>query len=191
MSRLRVGIVFGGRSGEHEVSLMSAASVIKYLPLDKYEPVLIGITRAGKWITEGNPWERLKVGSNELGGPIPVELFASLDVVFPVLHGTFGEDGTIQGLFEMCGLPYVGAGVMASSVSMDKAIMKSVFRDQGLPLAKDKVVMRRQWVKNPDEVCQDIADTFGFPVFVKPANLGSSVGISKANDETGDRKSVV
>lgn len=190
MSRLKVGIVFGGRSGEHEVSLMSAASVLKYLPPDKYEPVPIGITRTGNWITEGNPWERLRSGSNEPGGLLPVELLASLDVVFPVLHGTFGEDGTIQGLFEMCGVPYVGAGVMASSISMDKAIMRSVFRDHGLPLAQHKVVMRREWEKDPDGVCQDMADTFNFPVFVKPANLGSSVGVSKASDEIGLRQAL-
>lgn len=183
MSRLRVGIVFGGRSGEHEVSLMSAASVIKYLPANKYEPVPIGITRAGKWITKGNPWERLRIGEDEPGELLPVELLASLDAVFPVLHGTFGEDGTVQGLFEMCNVPYVGAGVLASSVSMDKAIMKSVFRDQGLPLAGHKVVMNKEWLRDPNGVCQELTDTFNFPVFVKPANLGSSVGISKANNE--------
>jgi D-alanine-D-alanine ligase len=191
MARLKVGIIFGGKSGEHEVSLMSAASVIKYMPSDKYESVLIGITKEGKWITEGNPWEILKTGSpNVQGGPIPVNLLASLDVVFPVLHGTFGEDGTIQGLFEMCNVPYVGAGVMASSASMDKAIMKSVFRDHGLPLVKEKVVMRSQWKNNPDKVCQDIINSFDFPVFVKPANLGSSVGISKVNNGTELRKAL-
>lgn len=190
MSKLKVGVIFGGRSGEHEVSLMSAASVIKYLSLDKYEPVLIGITKDGRWITKGNPWETLNKGREDQAGPIPVELLTSLDVVFPVLHGTFGEDGTIQGLLEMCDVPYVGAGVLGSSVGMDKVIMKSVFRDYGLPMAKYKALLRREWLQEPDKICRDIIDSLGFPVFVKPANLGSSVGISKATNENELRQSL-
>lgn len=191
MPKTKVGVIFGGRSGEHEVSLMSAASVIEFLPPEKYEPVLIGITREGGWITEGNPWEILRQGeSDKQGGPIPVDLLASLDVVFPVLHGTFGEDGTIQGLFEMCDVPYVGAGVLGSSVGMDKAIMRSVFRDQGLPLADYKVIMRHEWTQKSNKVCQDIVDAFGFPVFVKPANMGSSVGLSKARDKNELKQSL-
>ena len=190
MTRPKVGIVFGGKSGEHEVSLMSAASVIRYLPSNKYEPVLIGVTRDGRWITNGNPWETLSEGRDDDAGCIPVELLASLDVVFPVMHGTYGEDGTIQGLFEMCGVPYVGAGVLGSSVGMDKAIMKSVFRDHKLPLAGYKVILLPDWLQGPDEICRDIIDSFGLPVFVKPANLGSSVGISKARDEKELRQSI-
>lgn len=190
MSRLKVGVIFGGRSGEHEVSLMSADSVIRNLPRDKYELVLIGIARDGRWITKDNPWETLTMGLGDQGGSIPVELLSSLDVVFPVLHGTFGEDGTIQGLFEMCSVPYVGAGVLGSSVGMDKAIMKSVFRDHGLPLARYKVVLYREWLEGADVICRDIIDSFGLPVFVKPANLGSSVGIGKARDEVELRKSL-
>jgi len=190
MSKLRVGIIFGGKSGEHEVSLMSAASVIKYLPSDKYEPILIGITKSGKWLTKGNPWETLTKKNADDAGFIPVELLASLDVVFPVLHGTYGEDGTIQGLLEMCDLPYVGAGVLGSSVGMDKVIMKSVFKEHGLPLANYKVILQPDWQKAPDQICQDIIDLLGFPVFVKPANLGSSVGINKARDKSELIKSI-
>ena len=152
MTRLKVGIVFGGKSGEHEVSLMSAASVIRYLPSNKYEPVLIGVTRDGRWITNGNPWETLSEGRDDDAGCIPVELLASLDVVFPVMHGTYGEDGTIQGLFEMCGAVR-GSRVLGSSVGMDKAIMKSVFRDHKLPLAGYKVILLRL-AQGPDEICR-------------------------------------
>lgn len=184
MPKLRVGIVFGGCSGEHEVSLMSAASVIKFIPRDKYEPVLIGITKKGGWLTEGNPWEALKQGTSEPGGPAPTELLASLDVVFPVLHGPYGEDGTIQGLFEMCAVPYVGAGVLASAVGMDKVTMKRVFAASGLPIARYRVIERRVWESQPPKaLIQDVVNDLGLPVFVKPANLGSSVGVSKARNE--------
>lgn len=183
MPRLKIGIVFGGRSGEHEVSLMSAASVIEYLPRAKYEPVLIGITRSGKWVTKGDPWKLLKEGRDDDASLLPVELLSSLDAVFPVLHGTYGEDGTIQGLFEMLGLPYVGAGVLGSSVGMDKVIMKNVFQDHNFPVAKYRVILKPDWQQNSANIIQDIIDYFGFPVFVKPANLGSSVGISKARNK--------
>lgn len=184
MPKLRVGIVFGGCSGEHEVSLMSAASVIKFIPRDKYEPVLIGITKKGGWLTEGNPWEALKQGTSEPGGPAPTELLASLDAVFPVLHGPYGEDGTIQGLFEMCAVPYVGAGVLASAVGMDKVTMKRVFAASGLPIVRHRVLERRVWENEPREtIIKDVVKELGLPVFVKPANLGSSVGVSKARNE--------
>lgn len=184
MAKKRIGIIFGGRSGEHEVSLMSASSVIRFLPRDKYEPVLIGITKAGGWLTEGNPWETLRAGNPVSGGPAPTELLASLDAVFPVLHGPYGEDGTIQGLFEMCDVPYVGAGVMASAVGMDKVIMKRVFQANGLPIADFQVVWRQAWESKPDKIVASIKGELGLPVFVKPANLGSSVGVSKAGNET-------
>ncbi|HHV56639.1 MAG TPA: D-alanine--D-alanine ligase [Firmicutes bacterium] len=180
MAKLKVGIVFGGRSGEHEVSLMSAASVIKFIPREKYDPVLIGITKTGGWLTEGNPWETLRKETAEPGGPPPTALLAGLDVIFPVLHGPYGEDGTIQGLFEMCGVPYVGAGVLASSVGMDKVIMKQVFEASKLPIARYLVVWRHAWRREPAKTGDLIEERLGLPVFVKPANLGSSVGISKA-----------
>ena len=178
----KVGIVFGGQSGEHEVSLMSAESVIQFLPRDRYEPVLIGITKCGGWLTEGNPWEALKQGTKDPGGPAPTALLSSLDVIFPVLHGPYGEDGTIQGLFEMCGVAYVGADVLASSIGMDKVIMKQIFRANNFPIAAYTVAWRRHFEEDPESVLEDIVAKLGLPVFVKPANLGSSVGVSKAND---------
>ena len=160
--KTRVAVVYGGRSGEHEVSLVSAESVIAAMNPDRYEVVRYMIAKDGRW----NP------------GPILPEPGANpgIDVVFPVLHGTFGEDGTMQGLFELADLPYVGANVMASAVSMDKDAMKRLCRDRGLPIVEYQVVSR-------DEIEADaVAPEFPFPLFVKPANLGSSVGISKAHD---------
>jgi D-alanine-D-alanine ligase len=161
MKRLNVAVLYGGRSGEHEVSIRSAESILAAMDPARYEPVRIFITKEGRWEPK----------------PILPEPGANpgIDVVFPVLHGTFGEDGTVQGLLELADLPYVGAGVLGSSVSMDKEIMKRLCRERGLPIVEYVTLSR-------DARC-DIEPAFDFPVFVKPANLGSSVGISKATDE--------
>ncbi len=221
--KIRVGVVFGGRSGEHEVSLMSASSIINAIDKDRYEVVPIGITRSGKWLLSGDPLKALKSGIEEATGtplafltdpdrpalvrlseegtalPAPVEggkvapagaPLETVDVVFPVLHGTYGEDGTVQGLLELANLPYVGAGVLASSVGMDKAMAKAVWRERGLPIVDYLVYLRRDWEQRPDAVVREIEVKFGYPVFIKPANLGSSVGISKAHDQEELRKAM-
>jgi len=196
--RLRVGVVYGGRSGEHEVSLRSAATVIGALDPERYDVVPIGITKDGRWLTGPDSLQLLDEAQRVLapvaehgdevmlppvpsrGALVPVagggETLA-LDVVFPVLHGTFGEDGTIQGLFDMAGLPYVGAGVLASSVGMDKGVMKAVFRDAGLPGCR--WIVTRPGLESPNSLLARIEAEFGFPCFVKPCNLGSSVGVTK------------
>lgn len=198
-SKLRVGILFGGRSGEHEVSLQSAASVIRALDPTKYEIVPIAITREGHWrmgpgATEALP-QVMASGVPVIPSVDPTAArlvpvgpqdananSASIDVVFPVLHGTFGEDGTVQGLLELANLPYVGAGVLASSVGMDKDVMKRLFRDAGLPVLPWQLVLRSDWEKDPGAGRQRIEAALSYPVFVKPVNLGSSVGISKVHD---------
>jgi len=233
MAKLRVGILFGGRSGEHEVSLLSAASVLNAIDKTKYEVVPIGITKDGRWLTaehaerllkgEGHagegaratPATQLRAGDPEAtpgaavlatgesvvvppeparreAGLTPFQTDANLrrasdrainvDVIFPVLHGTFGEDGTIQGLLELADIAYVGAGVLGSSAGMDKDIMKSLFRAAGLPIVKHVTVLRSQFEREPKKVQKLVASKLKYPVFVKPANLGSSVGISKAHD---------
>ncbi len=200
--RLRVGVVFGGRSGEHEVSLMSAVSVLEAIDPDRFEVLEIGITKEGHWLAGPGVMEFLKTGSRgekvqpvglladpsfkglvqvRQGGPMSRDAVIPVDVFFPVLHGPYGEDGTIQGLFEMANLPYVGAGVMASSVGMDKAVMKAVFRDCGLPVVDYVVIKRKEWENNPQLVVKQLEDRLGYPCFVKPVNLGSSVGITKAH----------
>jgi len=220
MNKLRVGILFGGRSGEHEVSLLSAASVLKAINKDKYEVVPIGITKEGRWLTDSHA-ERLLHGEKESGrhlragdpqstpgaallargeavivppvpqshGLAPFESEAAagqkgidVDVIFPVLHGTFGEDGTIQGLFELADIPYVGAGVLGSAAGMDKDVMKQLFAGAGLAIVKHVTILRSQWEKDPKKASKLIESKLKYPVFVKPANLGSSVGISKAHD---------
>ncbi len=224
MTKLRVGILFGGRSGEHEVSLLSAASVLNAIDTTKYEVVPIGITKDGRWLTADHA-ERLLKGEHEprhlrAGDPeatpgaavltkgeavvvppepahkqgmVPLQSDAGLlrrasdrainvDVIFPVLHGTFGEDGTIQGLFELADIPYVGAGVLGSAAGMDKDIMKSLFRAAGLPIVKHVTFLRSEWEANPKKVQKFVESHLKYPVFVKPANLGSSVGITKAHD---------
>ncbi len=195
--KIRIGVIFGGRSGEHEISLVSAQSVMDAIDKEKYEVVPIGITKQGEWLTAGDP---MKLLTGETG-PAPQQLaralvaanrrelipgtgekgIPQLDVVFPVLHGPFGEDGTIQGLLELANIPYVGCGVLGSAVGMDKAIAKALFRDAGLPTAREVVVLRRTWEERPQEVAERVAQGIGYPCFVKPANLGSSVGISKAH----------
>jgi D-alanine-D-alanine ligase len=198
--KLRVGIIFGGRSGEHEVSLTSAKGIMNAIDKDKYEVVPIGITKTGEWLTGGDVHQRLLDAS--AGHPIiegvrqptepaaesaltlPIEETGPLDVVFPVLHGPFGEDGTVQGFFELVGIPYVGAGVTASAAGMDKAICKDIFRAHGLPIVIHRVFLRRQWQVDPDAVIAECEAAMPYPMFVKPANMGSSVGIHKARDRT-------
>jgi D-alanine-D-alanine ligase len=220
--KLRVGILFGGRSGEHEVSLLSAASVLKAIDRTRYEVVPIGITKEGRWLVsveaekllagEYPDSSKLRAGDPQHTAPaallakgegvivppvpgaalVPFERPASslssthdvlqMDVVFPVLHGTFGEDGTMQGLFELAGLAYVGSGVLGSATGMDKDAMKRLFAAAGLPITKHVTFLRHEWKKNPRKVVAKVEAELKYPLFVKPANLGSSVGISKAHD---------
>ncbi len=193
--RLRVGVLFGGRSGEHEVSLLSAASILKAIDRKRYDVVAIGIDQQGRWLeprsseallTGGgrtalpqrhaeSPLLQLQAGAQTEGGGLP------LDVVFPVLHGTFGEDGTIQGLFELADVAYVGSGVLGSAAGMDKAVMKQLFAAAGLPQTPHLVLLRGEWKADPKRCARLIEKVLVYPVFVKPANLGSSVGISKVH----------
>ncbi|HOQ23484.1 MAG TPA: D-alanine--D-alanine ligase [Bacillota bacterium] len=199
--KIRVGLIFGGRSGEHEVSVVSASSIMQALDPEKYQVLPIGITKTGRWLPGVSPQMLAAAGEREvkpgvealapaelrfpLGNPdgrLLGELADRVDVVFPVLHGPFGEDGTIQGLLELADLPYVGGGVLASALGMDKALMKMVFQQVKLPIADFLVVLRRDWEQTPEEILARIEDCLGYPCFIKPANLGSSVGISKARD---------
>jgi D-alanine-D-alanine ligase len=195
--RLRVGILFGGRSGEHEVSLNSAASVIAALDPARYEVVPIGITKDGRWLAGSSAQkllpevlhsgERVMLGADPTVGalvPLDKNLSPSLhvDVVFPVLHGTYGEDGTVQGLLELADLPYVGSGVIGSAVGMDKDMQKRLFLQAKLPVADFLAVSRGRWEREPLAVRREIEKKFRYPVFVKPATLGSSVGMTKAHD---------
>jgi D-alanine-D-alanine ligase len=217
--KLRVGVVFGGRSGEHEVSLLSAASILNAIDRSKFDVTPIGITKEGRWLASADAHALLQNGAGEegrhlrAGDPeatpgarllhegIPTLLVPepagdssvaiektrsiggrSLDVVFPVLHGTFGEDGTIQGLFELAGIAYVGSGVLGSSAGMDKDVMKRLFAQAGLPIVKHVTILRADWEKSPRKAIAQIEAKLKYPLFVKPANLGSSVGISKAHD---------
>ena len=193
--RLRVGVIFGGRSGEHEVSLASAASVIRALDPEKYEAVPIGITKDGRWLVGTGAQkllpEVLKSGERVLLPPDPTSAAlvpivpsaehpaVSVDVMFPVLHGTFGEDGTVQGLLELAGLPYVGAGVLASAVGMDKDVQKRLFAEAKLPIVPFIAVHRSEWERDRVKVIRLVKKKFRFPVFVKPATLGSSVGMTR------------
>ena len=187
----RVGVIFGGRSGEHEISIRSAKTVIGQADPEKYEIVPIAITPEGVWLDAEKSRAFFESGGTQESGKHNKELLfpvsrllspVSLDVIFPVLHGTYGEDGTIQGLFEMADLPYVGCGVLASSTGMDKAFMKTLFRDTGLPICDYVWFLREEWERNREATLKQVADKLGFPCFVKPANLGSSVGVSKAVD---------
>jgi D-alanine-D-alanine ligase len=208
--KLRVGILFGGRSGEHEVSLLSAASILKAIDRNRFDVVPIGITKAGRWLAAADATGLLEGGQStgarklRAGDPaatpgakllhegIPTLLAPvpgpqgpegkAIDVVFPVLHGTFGEDGTIQGLFELAGIAYVGSGVLGSSAGMDKDVMKRLFAQAGLPIVKHVTVLRSEWEKSPRKAVAQIEAALKYPLFVKPANLGSSVGISKVHD---------
>ena len=212
VKKLRVGIIYGGRSGEHEVSLASAAAVFQHLDPARYEAIAIRIEKDGRWALPSEPPKVMKAADVIKGAlPSPAETTReahpmaypggdtlmtvsrpaaggagaalsgiALDVVFPVLHGPYGEDGTVQGLLELANVPYVGAGVLASAVGMDKAAMKLVFAAKGLPICDYEVVLKRDWQRDERAVLQAVATRLGFPLFVKPANLGSSVGISKA-----------
>jgi D-alanine-D-alanine ligase len=197
--KLRVGVIFGGRSGEHEVSLVSATSVITALDADKYEVVPIGITQEGRWLSSDKGLKLLKektgieqapecflvpepnrqalvaAGSGEMHSP-------PIDVIFPLVHGTYGEDGTLQGLLELANIPYVGAGVLASAVGMDKIVQKQIFQQQKLPVAKYIWFHSSVCREHPERVAAIVAKSLTYPVFVKPANTGSSVGISKAHN---------
>jgi D-alanine-D-alanine ligase len=194
--RLRVGVLFGGRSGEHEVSLASAASVIRGLDPDKYEAVPIGITKDGHWLVgEGAVKmlpEVLKGGRRVMltadpteAALVPLDRGAGaqrLDVIFPVMHGTFGEDGTIQGMLELASLPYVGAGVLGSAIGMDKDVAKRLCQEAGIPVVPWITVHRWHWEKEPESVKAEIEAKFEYPIFVKPATLGSSVGMTKVHN---------
>jgi len=201
-------VIFGGRSGEHEVSLRSGRAVIDAIDHKKYEVIPIAITKTGQWLSPAAAMSLLPQATAELlakemgesrealtivGDPSRSGLIAfntngvrssamPVDVVFPVLHGTYGEDGTIQGLFEMADVPYVGCGVLASSTGMDKVAMKMLFREAGLPICKHLWFLRAEWERERAGVLRRVARQLGFPCFVKPANLGSSVGVSKAID---------
>ncbi len=172
MSKMKVAVIYGGRSGEHEVSLVSARSVMDALDKEKYEIIPIKINKDGTW--EGE----VQIQADPASNP-------DLDVVFPVLHGPFGEDGTVQGLLELAGLPYVGAGVAASGAAMDKAFMRSLFKEAQLPLLPWAVVFNHQWAKDAEAVRKSLESKLAYPLFVKPANLGSSVGISKVETAEG------
>ncbi|MFN2283765.1 MAG: D-alanine--D-alanine ligase family protein [Anaerolineae bacterium] len=218
--RLKVAVIFGGRSGEHEVSIMSARSVMRALDPEKYEAIPVGITRQGRWIIGADPMKALE--SEDFTGTQTATIFADpskqglwadtetspvqaqttdnhlaaiegssestlaslsrVDVVFPVLHGTFGEDGTVQGLLELAGVPYVGGGVLNSALAMDKIAFKDVVKARGLPITDYVWTTRRQWLAEPETVLDEIERKLGYPVFTKPANLGSSVGITKCHD---------
>ncbi|HET9526796.1 MAG TPA: D-alanine--D-alanine ligase family protein, partial [Pyrinomonadaceae bacterium] len=206
--KLRVGVIFGGRSGEHEVSIRSARAIVEGVDPRKFEVVPIAITKEGKWLAPAQSvqllpssvHERMAVNDAATGdvalvgdpshkGLISLEgdsqsfVAEKLDVVFPALHGTYGEDGTLQGLLEMADVPYVGCGVLASSCGMDKVAMKSLFVQAGLPICKYIWFLRSQWRNNPAKVIRKVVADIGFPCFVKPANLGSSVGVSRATDK--------
>jgi D-alanine-D-alanine ligase len=185
--KLRVGILFGGRSGEHEVSLQSAASILKAIDRRKFDVAPIGINKSGHWLTGEAAQVLLKgAGAPEAQGEAEAVqsgvALSGLDVVFPVLHGTFGEDGTIQGLFELEGIAYVGAGVLGSSAGMDKDVMKRLFTHAKLPQVRYVTLLRAEWERSPRKAVAQVEAALKYPVFVKPANLGSSVGISKAHD---------
>lgn len=199
LKRKKLAVIFGGRSGEHVVSLRSAASVMEAVDREQYEVIPVGITRQGAWITGPDAWPVLweqrdyreaqpaalladpeKPGLLIQGSSSPNEwLYQPLDIVFPLLHGTYGEDGSIQGLMEMAGLPYVGSGVLGSSAGMDKVIMKQLFQQNGLLQASHLSLYRYQWLGDQASWQSSVENELGYPCFVKPANLGSSVGISK------------
>jgi D-alanine-D-alanine ligase len=209
-NKLRIGILFGGRSGEHEVSLLSAASILKAIDQTKYEVIPIGITKQGQWLTSSSaqhlltgdtkpaPAVKKSVSSKSIALKASADLVQgstalaqqngslaqSLDVIFPVLHGTFGEDGTIQGLFELADIAYVGSGVLGSATGMDKTVMKQLFAAVGLPQTPHVNLLRSEWKSDAKRCIKRIEKKLTYPVFVKPANLGSSVGISKVHDRS-------
>lgn len=183
MEKLKVAVVFGGRSGEHEVSLVSASAVIKALDEKKYQVIEIGITKEGQWLSGKDCLENFKKGNYKELLPVNFDTDPNSvhkpDIAFPILHGPFGEDGTIQGLFEMLKIPYVGCGVLASSTAMDKLQCKSIWDSAGLPIVPYVGFNRKAWEKDSETITKDIQENIKFPCFVKPANMGSSVGVSK------------
>lgn len=214
--KTRVGVIFGGRSGEHEISVRSAKTVIEQIDKEKYEVVPIAIDRVGHWLSPAESLRMLPASAGELlrngreplatevaligdtkygglmsiGGRSNGDAITKLDVVFPVLHGTYGEDGTIQGLLEMADLPYVGCGVLGSACGMDKTVMKALFLEAGLPICKYVWFLRSEWERDPGTIVERLEQAIGYPAFVKPANLGSSVGISRADDAASLRRAV-
>lgn len=215
--KTRIGVIFGGRSGEHEISIRSARTVIEQIDKEKYEVTPIAIGKDGKWLSPAESLKLLPAETRQLissdskmftGNSVALLGDTSykgltklntdeegknnlpLDVIFPVLHGTYGEDGTIQGLFEMAGIPYIGCGVLASSCGMDKVVMKTLFRDADLPICKYVWFLRSEWERDNSTVIEYVKTKLGFPCFVKPANLGSSVGVSKAADEASLQEAI-
>lgn len=219
--KVKVAVIFGGRSGEHEVSLLSARSIMRALDPEKYEIIPVGITRSGEWVVGADPMGALE--SEDYSTMKPAAIFADpskkglwasemnsvsedksdstpalqqssglamrklaslsrVDVVFPVLHGTYGEDGTVQGLLELAGVPYVGAGVLSSALAMDKITFKDVVKSHGLPVTKHVWTTRKHWQASPEAFMDEVEQQLGYPVFTKPANLGSSVGIKKCHN---------
>lgn len=211
--KIRVGLIFGGRSSEHEISIRSAKSVVEKIDKEKYEIIPIAITKDGKWLNPADSVTFFPEETRELleqivkqfnHAPIVFSPDTShkglinflenvtlpIDVFFPVLHGTYGEDGTLQGVFEMAGVPYVGCGVLASSCGMDKVIMKNLFKNAGLPICRFVWFLRSEFESDKNATIRLIKEKIGFPCFVKPANLGSSVGVSKAQDEFSLKKAI-
>ena len=213
--KTNVGVIFGGRSGEHDISVRSAKSVVEQIDREKYEVFPIAITNVGRWLgpsesigllpeatrsfidgeAAGVTGDVALIGDTGFRGLTVMDSgygrsSARLDVVFPVLHGTFGEDGTIQGLLEMADIPYVGCGVLASSCGMDKVVMKKLFVDAGLPICRYDWFLRDDWEANKETVIQQLETKLGYPSFIKPANLGSSVGVTAANDRTSLVKAI-
>ena len=211
--KVRIGVLFGGRSAEHDVSLRSAQTIQAALNPEHYEVVPIGITRTGQWISGGDPMAALtgaspmfhlgtgedastetvdeatqselvsQAGSTSTAS-VPAAMSEGIDIVFPALHGPMGEDGTVQGLLELAAVPYVGSGVLGSAAAMDKAITKTILEQAGLPQLPWRLIRRKEWQAQPEEITQWVSHNLGYPCFVKPANLGSSVGISKVHDVT-------
>ncbi len=217
MEKIKIGVVFGGRSGEHEISIRSATTVINEIDKNKYEVYPIAINSEGGWLNPVKSMDLLPTETAGLlsadAGSFPSENIAvlgdtqyrgltkfnsssqedsvtALDVIFPVMHGTYGEDGTIQGLLEMAGIPYVGCGVLASSTGMDKVVMKTLFRDANLPICDYVWFLRNEWEQNRNLAISQVETKLGYPCFVKPANLGSSVGVTKAVDFESLRKGI-
>lgn len=209
--KLKVGIIFGGRSGEHEVSYCSATSIIKAIDKKKYTVIPIGITKEGKWISPQETARALQSGKivgkssvvllNDPSSKALIYLdndqrlntspaLEKLDVIFPVLHGPYGEDGTIQGLLELADIPYVGAGVAASAISMDKELMKIIFKQKNLPILKWMAIKRKEWQTDKEKILTLIQNDFEYPLFVKPTNLGSSVGITKVHKKEELEKAI-
>jgi D-alanine-D-alanine ligase len=202
VTKIRLGVIFGGRSGEHEVSLRSAESVMRELDRDKYEVIPFAITKSGRWRYGPDALEKMEKGLDDqltdvgiLAEPghdrfYKIEIgealnaLESVDILFPVLHGTFGEDGTIQGLFELAEIPYVGAGVLASSVGMDKAIFKDVMQANGIPVVEFLIINASDIESGFDQLLDEVEQLGPYPLFVKPANLGSSVGITKCRSRS-------